>query len=82
MVIKITPFELQFGKKPAIHINILLPNTELHDREIVIKEFQTIDKELGEIIVLEDEKTIESKLPVSAKIIWIILEHQWKIVSS
>ena len=66
---KITPFELQFGRKPAIPIDILLPNTNLHEREIIIKEFQTNDSELGEITVLEDidEKIIELKLAIVAK---------------
>jgi hypothetical protein len=30
-----TPFELQFGRKPTIQIDILLPNTELHQRESI-----------------------------------------------
>jgi hypothetical protein len=30
-----TPFELQFCRKPTIQIDILLPNTELHQRESI-----------------------------------------------
>ena len=59
-----TPFELQFGRKPTIPIDILIPNTELHTRELVIKEFNTTDNEHGEITVLEDldEKKLEEKM--------------------
>ncbi len=51
---RITPYELKFGRKPTIPIDILIPNVELHQREAVIKEMVAMDDELGEITVLED----------------------------
>ena len=46
-----------------IPIDILIPNINLHQREIIVKEFKEVDKELSEITVLEDlaETTLESK---------------------
>ena len=42
---KHTPFELQYGRKPMIQIDILIPNINLHQREIIVKEFQEVDNE-------------------------------------
>ena len=66
---KLTPFELQYRRKPMIPIDILIPNINLHQREIIVKEFKEVNKVLGEITVLEDlaETTSESKLPEIAK---------------
>jgi hypothetical protein len=36
--VHLTPFELQFGRKPNIPIDIELPNTELCTREKIRKE--------------------------------------------
>ena len=33
-----TPFELLFGRKPTIPIDILLPNTELHQSESILTQ--------------------------------------------
>ena len=41
---KTTPFKLQFGRKPMIPIDILIPNTNLHQREVILKEFITMDE--------------------------------------
>ena len=51
---QLTPFELQFGRKPNIPIDIVLPNTELHTREKIIKEIVEQDETLEHIVVLED----------------------------
>ena len=51
---KQTPFELQFGRKPTIPIDIVIPNIELHQREAVVKEYKINDEQLGDTTVLED----------------------------
>ena len=50
-------------------IDIVLPNTELHTREKVIKEVVEQDETLGHIVVLEDldENYWENKMPEVAK---------------
>jgi len=40
-----TPFELLFGRKPTIPIDILLPNTELHQRESILTQMVAKDNE-------------------------------------
>jgi hypothetical protein len=61
--------ELQFGRKPNIPIDIVLPNTELHTREKIIKEIIEKDETLGDIVVLEDldENYWENKMPEVAR---------------
>ena len=63
-----TPFEMMFGRKPKIPIDIVLPNTEKHDREPILKEFNIIDDALGEITVLEDHSDLPKTIvPEMAK---------------
>jgi hypothetical protein len=66
---RLTPFELQFGRKPNIPIDIVLPNTELHLREKIIKEIIEKDETLGDIVFLEDldENYWENKMPEVAR---------------
>ena len=52
--IRQTPFEMMFCRKPKIPIDLILPNTEVHDREPILKEFQVSDENLGTVTVLAD----------------------------
>jgi hypothetical protein len=82
---KLTPFELQFGRKPNIPIDIVLPNSELHTREKIIKEIIEKDETLGYIVVLEDldENYWENKMPEVArnylKKLKTTMEHSFNI---
>jgi hypothetical protein len=82
---RLTPFELQFGRKPNIPIDIVLPNTELHTREKIIKEIIEKDETLGDIVVLEDldENYWENKMPEVArnylKKLKTTMEHSFNI---
>ena len=53
--------EMMFGRKPKIPIDILLPNTEKHDREPILKEFKVIDDALGEVTVLKDTQIYQRR---------------------
>ena len=66
---KATPFELQFRRKPTIPIDILLPNTELHQRESILTQMVAKDDDLGEITILDDieEEFFEKRMPDMAK---------------
>jgi hypothetical protein len=66
---QLIPFELQFGRKPNIPIDIVLPNTELHTRKKFIKEIVEKDETLGDIVGLEDldENYWENKMREIAK---------------
>ena len=66
---KQTPFKLQFGRKPKIPIDILLPNDNLHTREKILKEVLVKEKD-EEFLQLEDidEDKIEQKLPQEAQL--------------
>jgi hypothetical protein len=66
---KATPFELQFRRKPTIPIDILLPNTELHQRESIFTQMIAKDDDLGEITILDDieEEFFEKRMPDMAK---------------
>ncbi len=50
---KQTPFELQFGRKPKIPIDILLPNDDLYIREKILKEVLVKEND-EEFLQLED----------------------------
>ena len=65
---KQTPFELQFGRKPKLPIDILLPNVNLYTREKILKEV-LIEENGEQIIQLEDldENIFEQKLPQVAQ---------------
>ena len=81
-----TPFEMMFGRKPKIPIDIVLPNTELHDREPIIKEFKTIDNEFGSVTVLEDHPDLPGPIiPALAEKylqdLRIRMEHSYRIAS-
>ena len=52
-VTKQTPFELMFGRKPRLPIDIIIPNPEPLGRVPILKEYKLLN-ELGEITVLED----------------------------
>ena len=82
---QLTPFELQFGRKPNIPIDIVLPNTEMHTREKIIKEIVEKDETIEDIVTLEDldENYWENKMPEIAKNylkrLKITMEHSFEI---
>ena len=82
---QLTPFELQFGRKPNIPIDIVLPNTEMHTREKIIKEIVEKDETIEDIVTLEDldENYWENKMPEIAnnylKRLKITMEHSFEI---
>ncbi len=47
---KMTPFELQFGRKPNMPIDLFIPNVELHHREAIVREIIKNDEDLGEVL--------------------------------
>jgi hypothetical protein len=64
-----TPFELLFGRKPTIPIDILLPNTELHQRESILTQMVAKDNDLVKITILDDieEEFFVNRMPEIAK---------------
>lgn len=62
-----TPFEMMFGRKPRIPIDIILPNLDELNREPNLKEYKLIN-EFGTVKVMEDcEKIIEENTPLVAQ---------------
>ncbi len=63
-----TPFEMQFGRKQRIPIDIILPNTIKHDFEPILHEFNIQDDNFGEVTVLEDHVDLtKAKIPAVAE---------------
>ena len=63
---KFTPFELMFGRKPKIPIDIFIPNFNNFNREPILKKYTMIN-ENGVVDVLADPvDTIEKNLPMVA----------------
>ncbi len=64
-----TPFELQFGQKPKIPIDVLLPNDNLYTREKILKEILVKEND-EELLQLEDidEDKFEQNLPQVAQL--------------
>ncbi|CAF1095885.1 unnamed protein product [Brachionus calyciflorus] len=64
---KFTPFELMFGRKPKIPIDILIPNFNNFNREPILQKF-TLINEHGEVDVLADPvDAIEKNLTIVAQ---------------
>ena len=81
-----TPFEMMFGRKPKIPIDIIRPNTELHDREPIMKEFKMNDEELGPVTVLEDHPDLPGPIipALAEKYLQDLrnrMEHSYQIAS-
>ena len=72
-----TPFEMMFGRKPRIPIDILFPNLNLLNRE-PIRDSTTITNELGEVEILPDYEPDETKIPEEAKSYVENLKHHLK----
>ena len=62
-----TPFEMMFGRKPRIPIDILIPNSFEQNRE-PIKFSSKQTNELGLVEILADEEPTENNIPEEAKI--------------
>lgn len=61
-----TPFEMMFGRKPRIPIDLIIPPTDLLEREKILSEYKILN-EHGEVSVMEDyEEIVEKNLPVVA----------------
>ncbi|CAF0952535.1 unnamed protein product [Brachionus calyciflorus] len=66
-VTKQTPFEMMFGRRPRIPIDVVFHNSEVQDRFPILREFKIIDDH-SEITVLEDYQEIVAKnMPELAK---------------
>jgi hypothetical protein len=62
-----TPFEMMFGRRPKIPIDLLIPNTNDLGREAILEEYK-ITNELGEITVVEDvQQTVTEQMPIVAQ---------------
>jgi hypothetical protein len=66
MATRQTPFEMMFGRRPRIPIDIIIPNVEHLERAPILEQYK-ITNELGEITVLEDVNNVcEANLPAVA----------------
>lgn len=66
-ITKQTPFEMMFGRRPRIPIDIILPNIDVLDRAPILQEYKILN-EHGEVTVLEDvDEIIEANTPEVAK---------------
>ncbi|CAF0837309.1 unnamed protein product [Brachionus calyciflorus] len=64
---KQTPFEMMFGRRPRIPIDIILPNLDTLNRTPILEEYKLFNDK-GEITVMEYyEKFIEQNVPVFAR---------------
>ena len=57
---KHTPFEMMFGRKPKLPIDIALPNAEILREEGETEERSQADQEMGDLTILDNQETVKN----------------------